>query len=71
MNLYELTKKEAKLEKELQKIAKRIADYNKKIEDLIKRKTEDKKFHTLTKDEWNSIELYNDWSYYEVKKEIL
>lgn len=70
MNLYELTKKQAKLEKELQKIANRIEDYP-KIGDLIKHKTEDKKFHTLTKDEWNSIEFYNDWSYYEVKKETL
>lgn len=70
MNLYELTKKQAELKRELRQITNRIEHYP-RIGDLAKHKTEETEFKPLTETQWHTIEFYNDWPYYEVKKENL
>lgn len=68
MNLYDLTKKQTKLKRDLQQITNRINKYP-KIGDLIKHKTEETEFKPLTETQWHTIEFYNDWAYYEIKKD--
>ena len=68
MNLYEINKKLLHAKNEVALLIL-LKDNYPAVGDMIRHKTEEKKFKKLTEQIFNIIEHYDEWQYFEVKKD--
>ena len=68
MNLYEINKKLLHAKNEVALLVL-LKDNYPAVGDMIRHKTEEKKFKKLTEQTFSTIEYYDEWRYFEVKKD--